>query len=284
MVKKLALIICLLNLQTYAHEFKITYVTMAINLGRKDHIWAFQSAGKKYSFQADYLSNIIRILKLKWPVIVYIQKKYLSVIKPHLHEHAKVRFLEIEDLERTLYFPAVQKALNEKRLMGITAQGFFGSTYYRPLVMKKMDMLFEAALKNPFDTPYFVWIDANAWVKQFNKEKHSALVPELEDNRFIMHSGELSPGQDVWGMPRKAHDAYCGTVCTKAINGRILGGSLPAITQAYALYTYFLNLTLKHLHLGTEENLFTYCLYARPEYFNLKEYLYFHRALGYQGT
>ncbi len=258
---------------------------MAINLGRKDHIWAFREEGKNYSFETDYLSNIITILRLKWPIVIYIQKKYVHHIKPYLHEHATIKLFEPQDLERAIYFPAIQKTMVKKRLIGITAKGFFGSRYYRPLVMKKMDMLMETALKNPFNTPYFVWIDSNRWVLEYKVEQHSALVPEVEQDTFIMHYTNLDPAQDdVWGMRRTIHDRYCGMPCTKVINARILGGSLPAITQAYALYNYFMNLTLSHLHLGTEENLLTYCLYAQPNYFNLKEYLYFNRILGYQGT
>jgi hypothetical protein len=284
MVKKLVLFAYLFNLPSYAHEYKITYVTMAINLGRKDHVWAFAQEGKKYSFKNDYLSNVIAILKLRWPIIIYIQKKYIPYIQPYLHQHAQVHPYELEDIARSLHFSSIQKIMLKKRLVGITSQGFFASIYYRPLVIKKMDMLLETVLKNPFSTPYFVWIDANRWAQEYKIEQHSALVPELEHNEFIMHYTGLAPDQDVWGMPRTAHDRYCGASCTKVINARILGGSGEAITKMYALYNYFLQKTLSRMHLGTEENLLTYCLYARPDYCNAKEYLYFHRILGYQGN
>jgi Bacterial protein of unknown function (HtrL_YibB) len=258
--------------------YQITYVLSVINIGRTHHGGHGMESGN-YSFENDYLARLIDFLKLEWPVRIYIQKKYFKYIEPYLHKKVDVKLYEHDDLRNYKYYKKIQEL--RPHLQG-TAKKCSNCTLelYNPVVMSKMEWLYHTAIDNPFNTQYFVWIDSNFYIKTFNKKNHSSLAPEL--NKFSMHYFNMpSHLWEVHGMLRTAHSQYCGGVrSNKLCRGMIFGGEKKSIEEVYVMYHLYLQKTLSEGHMGTEENILTFCYFSDPGKYNFKQEPYYYNHLG----
>jgi len=221
-------------------------------------------------------------LKLEWPARIFIQKKYFPVIKPYLHEKIEVHFYELSDIERSQYYDHLQKC--RKNLQFADSSGLYcpNATYahYAPLVFNKIEFLMQAARDNPFKTDYFVWIDANHHIGKFKSLNHSSLVPYLD--KFSMHYFMMPTHLwEIHGMPRNVHTRYCGGIRSdKLCRAMIFGGTSGSIEKVYDLFHQFAQRTLNNGHLGTEENIFTFCYFDQPQLFNFMPEPYYYRLLS----
>lgn len=274
MVKKSLLFLFFYAFHAYGAPYQITYITAAMDLGRQDHGQAIIHG--KYSFKRDYLPHVKRLLSLKWPLCLFIQKKYYPDIQEYIHDKVEVHFLEISDLEKTEFFKKIQGILKKNKKV---YTGFHGSTYYRPLVLHKMHLIDSVIKRNPFNTEYFVWIDANKYTTNFNKKNHSILVDELSQG-FIMHYLPMDVYHNIWGINKDAHDGYCGTECRHQIFACVLGAHKSVFNEVYKYYLGMLRLTLARGNLGTEENILVYDYYSHPELFNPQQCFYFYNLLS----
>ena len=86
---------------------------------------------------------------------------------------------------------------------------------------------------------------------------------------------------EVHGMHRKEHTKYCkGLRSNKLCRGMIFGGTKENIESTYSLYHTFLEETLSKNHMGTEENILTFCYFSNPKQFNFKQEPYYYKFLG----
>lgn len=259
-------------------KYEITYVLSVINIDRMFHGGQGMETGS-YAFENDYLARLIDFLKLEWPVRIYIQKRYYKHIQKFLHDKVDVQFYEQADLRNYKHYKKIQELRPYLNGTGKTcSQGVL--ELYNPVVMSKIEWLYETACDNPLNTRYFVWLDSNFYINKFQRDCHSFLASELD--KFSMHYFNMSSNLwEVHGMLRTAHTKYCGGIrSNKLCRGMIFGGTKESIGTTYSLYHNFLAKTLSHNHMGTEENILTFCYFSNPAQFNFKQEPYYYGFLG----
>ena len=266
MFKKYLILITTISLLSNCEENKsVSLVTTALNIRRKSH-GPRGIVNGKYHFENDYLKNIKQLLQLGWPIRVYIQRQYLPHIKQYLHKNVDLQILEEKDLRKYKNYTLVQKAKKRVNPLAYNSPSY-QTELYSIVILQKIDFLMKLAKENPFKTTHFFWVDSNWHVNHFKKENLNFIIPKHD--RLNIHYFNMTGNlKEIHGMNRKKHDKYCGKLNNELARGGIFGGTFNAIKKVHELYHHYLNLTLKALDIGTEENIFTYCYCNSPTLLN----------------
>lgn len=251
---------------------KITLVTGLFNIGRGE-----MDSDFKRPFD-HYLECFSRLLKVNFPMIIYIEKQYEDFIWKHRsRENTHVIVKELDYLKSFPFYDKVQKIRNDPAW--INQAGWLKDStqakleLYNPLVMSKQFMLNDASLFNFFNTKYFMWVDAgisntigdptgyldatfeNVMVKQLNKMTYIAFP----------YDGQV----EVHGFTKQKMNEFAGKDTEYVCRGGIFGGSKSAINETNEKYYHLLSETLNQGLMGTEESVFTLLTYREPKKYNV---------------
>lgn len=248
---------------------KLTVVTGLWNIGRSER-----------DFEAHYLANFRLLLDAPCNLFILIEAKYEHVVwEKRDKSNTFVKIWELSDIKDNIYKPhwdKTQEIRNSTAWQNITGEGGWLKTspqaileYYNPVVMSKMLFMHSVTIWNPFDSKYFLWLDAgltttvnHGWLIDpiFYKRITNYIDPFL----FVSFDYE---NYEMHGLRQAKMDEYAGSHVTHVCRGGLFGGTKKAIHQAHAQYYGLLQLSLSQNEMGTEESLFAIMSYLRPNYF-----------------
>lgn len=144
--------------------------------------------------------------------------------------------------------------------------------FYNPLVMSKLFLLSDSVIMNPFETEYFLWLDAaltnTVHSGYFSTDKIlDRINPYLDP--FLFLSFPYSEGAEIHGFEREKMNHYSQVRNVEYVcRGGLFGGKKESIRKLSGLYYGLLKKTLDEGSMGTEESVFTILSYLYPQEMN----------------
>jgi protein YibB len=179
-----------------------TLVTALYDIGRKDYI-AYPRTIETY---LQYMDNI---LSLESNICIFCEEKHENDIKnirqkydPNL-EYTKIYTIPFDELEfYKLFYKDIEKVMASD-FFKQNNQGSIESVYpkYNLINFNKISFVNEILQKNPFNSNYFIWLDAGFWHHLFPKNLRKIIYPnkikikKLDDNK--VHFLSLCPESNI---------------------------------------------------------------------------------------
>ena len=245
---------------------KLTLVTGLWNIGRP---------GRDFDH---YLASFAKLLEVKQNMFIYIPKEYESFVwERRSTSNTFVKTFELEDI-KNLYSPFWDKTqqirTNPSWYNQTGEQGWLKGSpqayleWYNPIVQSKMFLLHDVTVWNPFNTEYFIWIDAgitNTVYEGYLTEQNALdkIVDHLDPFLFLSYPYEANT--EIHGFKFDEMNKLCGQKVEYVCRGGLFGGNKSAIAEANSEYYGVLNNTLSAGLMGTEESIFTIMSYLYPE-------------------
>jgi hypothetical protein len=225
-----------------------------------------------------YIENFKSFLEIPVKMFIYLPKQYEYLVwEKRTEENTYVKTYELEDIKR-MYSPFWEKTqkirtsvfwynqLGENGWLKKSPQATL--EWYNPIVQSKMFLLNDVTLWNPFNTNYFIWLDAgitNTVHKSYFCD-HKALdnINSLLDT-FLFLSYPYETNSEIHGFDASAINKFAGDTVQRVCRGGLFGGRKEYINQANNLYYALLEKTLDRNYMGTEESVFTIMSFLEPE-------------------
>jgi len=244
----------------------LTIVTGLWNIGRD---------GRPFTH---YLQHFNHFLDIDANLFLYIPKELESLVwEKRSRENTYIKIYELEDIKQ-MYSPfwsKTQEIRNSNNWSNQTGEhGWLKNSpqatleWYNPIVQSKMFLLNDVTIWNPFNTEYFMWLDAGitntVYEKYFTENKAlDNIIPYLES--FLFLSYPYQANTEIHGFDFEGMNKYAGKKVEYVCRGGLFGGKKETINQANGLYYSLLDKTLSNKYMGTEESLFTIMSYLEPE-------------------
>ena len=255
-----------------------------LNLTVVTGLWNISREGRPFDH---YIENFRKFLSIPCNLFIYIQKEYEYLIWENgnrTKENTYVKIYELEDV-KSLYSPFYDRTQKIRvdpgwyNLAGwLPGSPQASNEWYNPIVQSKMFMMHDVTIWNPFDTKYFLWLDAGLTntvsVHLLNDPAfYRNVISNIDPFLFVSykcHDG-ISNGE-IHGMKHDRMKEYTGGedimhVC----RGGLFGGTKKSIDYAHSTYYGLLDMSLNHGVMGTEESIFAIMSYLRPNYFRRYE-------------
>jgi len=240
-----------------------TIVTGFWNIGRD------ALSGQWHRDTAEYLESMINIIKTDNKVIVYGDDS----IEPFFHKKFKNVFFVKKDL---YYFydkkwfnrvSEIVKSKEWKENSWIADSVLSRLKFYIPVVLSKVDLLYEASECNPFNSNELYWIDAG--ISRY--ENISTLkLKNLSIKDKIVCGDFPYKGNEIHGFKWDEFCKYCHTSKNeqvKIFKANFFGGEVNIIQKLQQEYNKILDDSLNNGLLGTEESILSIVKYKYPNYF-----------------
>jgi len=237
-------------------------------------LWNINRPGRSFEH---YIENFKKFLEMPVNMFIYVPKELESMVwERRSKENTYVRIFELEDIKR-LYDPFwenTQKIRTSPEWYNQTGEhGWLTNSpqatleWYNPIVQSKMFMLHDAKLLSPFDTEYFIWLDAGitntVYEKYFTENRClDKIIPFLKTFLFLSYPYEAN--DEIHGFNFKAMNGYARQQVKYVCRGGLFGGHRDFMSQANATYYSLLNNTLSAGHMGTEESIFSIMAHLEP--------------------
>jgi hypothetical protein len=238
-------------------------------------LWNIGRDGRPFTHYIQHFNNF---LDIDANLFLYIPKELESLVwEKRKKENTYVKIYELEDVKR-MYDPfwnKTQEIRNNPQWYNQTGEGGWLKSspqaaleWYNPIVQSKMFLLNDVTIWNPFDTQYFLWLDAGitntVYEKYFTDNRAlDKIMPYLESFLFLTYPYQAT--DEIHGFNYNAINNYAGKKVEYVCRGGLFGGRKEAINQANASYYSILNRSLSEGYMGTEESIFTIMSYLEPE-------------------
>jgi len=243
----------------------LTVVTGLWNIGRNDR-----------SFD-HYIERFKEFLEIPANLFIYIPKELENIVWEKRNKENT--YIKIADLDyiKHMYQPfwgRTQEIRTNPKWYNTTGENGWLKTspqatleWYDPIVQSKMFLLNDATIWDPFNTEYFIWLDAGITntvdLNHFkNNRVLDKIIPYLSD--FLFLSYPYIGTDEIHGFNLKVMNRYAGDDVKYVCRGGLFGGKKEIINQANATYYTTLDRTLNDGCLGTEESIFTIMSYREP--------------------
>jgi hypothetical protein len=238
-------------------------------------LWNISRPGRSFDH---YIHHFNYFLEIDANLIIFIPKEYEHLVwAKRSKENTFVKIYELDDVKR-LYSPfwdKTQQIRTNPEWLNLTGPGGWlpGSPqavneWYNPIVMSKMFMLHDSTIWNPFNTNYFIWLDAGitntVYEKYFVENKVLDKITSYL-NPFLFLSYPYEATDEIHGFKFKEINKYCGDVAKWVCRGGLFGGTKEAIHEANGFYYSLLERSLSEGLMGTEESIFLIMSYLEPE-------------------
>jgi len=210
-------------------------------------------------------------------MFIYIPQEYEYLVwEKRSKENTYVKVANLEYI-KNMYRPfwdRTQKIRTDPNWFNRTGEyGWLTSSpqavleWYNPIVQSKMFLLNDATIWNPFDTKYFIWLDAgitNTVYENFfiNDRVLDKIIPHL--NNFLFLSYPYEATDEIHGFDFKGMNKFAGDTVKYVCRGGLFGGTKEAINAANGTYYSTLDRTLSEGFMGTEESIFAIMSYREP--------------------
>ena len=252
---------------------------ISINIINKDltvvtGLWNIGRIGRDFNY---YIEQFKKFLDIPINMLIYIPQEYEYLVwEKRSKENTYVKVAEL-DYIKNLYAPfwdKTQAIRNDPNWYNSTGENGWlkGSPqatleYYNPIVQSKMFLLNDATIWNPFNTEYFIWLDAgitNTVGEGFfvGDRALDKIIPYL--NSFLFLSYPYEAIDEIHGFNYKEMNKIAGEPVKYVCRGGLFGGTKEIIHQANGTYYSMLNNALNKGLMGTEESIFALMSYIEP--------------------
>lgn len=251
----------------------LTIVTSLIDLGRGELKGDFNRSFDKY------LECFSKLLKTKLPMVIFCDKDVEEFVLKH-RPRETTHFVRhtANDLRKFPFYDQIQtirqsaKWLSQAGWLPDSTQAKL--ELYNPLVMSKQFFLNDATLHNPFDSKYFLWVDAGLANTVGNIHEIlndptfvKRISPKL--NKMLYVCFPYDGTVEVHGYNKSKMNTLAGVETAYVARGGVFGGTKDAINAVNDMYYGLLSESFNQGLMGTEESIFTILSYRQPKMFNL---------------
>jgi hypothetical protein len=238
-------------------------------------LWNISRPGRSFDH---YIHHFNHFLDIDANLIIFIPKEYEHLVwTKRSKENTFVKIYELDDVKR-LYSPfwdKTQQIRTNPEWLNLTGPGGWlpnspqaSNEWYNPIVMSKMFMLHDSTIWNPFNTNYFIWLDAGitntVYEKYFVEQKVLDKITSYL-NPFLFLSYPYESTDEIHGFKFKEINKYCNDTAKWVCRGGLFGGTKEAIHEANGLYYSLVDRSLSEGLMGTEESIFLIMSYLQPE-------------------
>ena len=223
-------------------SYKSTFTNINKNLTVVTGLWNINRPGRDFSHYIEHFKNL---LDTPANMFIYIPKEYEHLVwEKRSKENTSVKIYELEDI-RNMYAPfwnKTQEIRTNQSWYNQTGEGGWLSNspqasleWYNPIVQSKMFLLNDVTIWNPFNTEYFIWIDAgitNTVGKSYFSEYRALdnIVPQLDTFLFLSYPYEANT--EIHGFDFNAMNRFAGKKVEYVCRGGLFGGRKEIINQA----------------------------------------------------
>lgn len=238
-------------------------------------LWNINRPGR--SFDA-YIEQFKKVLDIDCKLFIHIQKEYEHIVWENpirTKANTYVQIYELEDIRKMVgdtWWNNIQ-AIRQKPEWYNQAGWLPGSPqatleWYNPIVMSKYSMLHNVTIWNPFNTDYFLWLDAGisftVYEKYFTENKVlDKIIPYLKT--FLFLSYPYQADTEIHGFTFSEMNKYAGETVKYVCRGGLFGGHKDFIREGNNTYWQLVNDSLARGYMGTEESIFAIMAYRYPE-------------------
>ena len=248
---------------------RVTIVTGIWDIKREE-----LSQGWSRSFE-HYLNNLEKLLKTQDNMIIYIEAQYKKFVEDRRsNENTQIIVRELE------WFKNNGDLYNKIQKIRTDSNWFLQSGWlaestqakldmYNPLVMSKMFLLNDAAILDPFNSEYMVWVDGaltNTVHEGYFWNDNVISKFEKYLNKFSFVCFPYDGKVEIHGFKYGEMCKYSENIVNKVARGGIFGGPKSLIPIVNNIYNTLLHDTLSNGLMGTEESIFTIMTYKYPEF------------------
>ena len=192
---------------------KITFVTALLDIKREELTSnTFQRPFKRY---LDTLSVLLKHIQDK-NLVIYIEKEHEPLIRSIKNENIIIKYIDCDDIRKSEYYNKIQNIRKDeewRNQVGWLSESTQANLeLYNPLIFNKIHWLADVAEENPFDTEYFVWLDAGIANAQCHPGYFSK--PWLEDrleshlNKFLFLCFPYEGHGEIHGFKRDGMNKF----------------------------------------------------------------------------
>lgn len=255
---------------------KVTFVTALLDIKREElKSPAFKRPFKRY---LDTLSVLLRHMNDKY-MVIYIEKENESLIKSIKPNNIIIKYITADEIRQTEYYDKIQNIrVNPqwKNQVGWLSESTQANLeLYNPLIFQKIHWLDQVSQENPFDTDYFVWVDAGIANAQshpgyFSKEWfEDRLIQKLQKFLFICFPYEGH--SEIHGFKREGIHKFSKTnEVNRVARATFFGGKKEDVQFLSSKFREVAHQSLDEGYMGTEESIFTILTYQYPDLINVE--------------
>ena len=244
----------------------------ANNLTIVSGLWDITRAGRDFSI---YEEHFDKFLKIPCNMVLWVPSSLESFVKDRRSEKdTLIKIYELDDIKNTMFQPFWDKWQSIREDPSWKSQsGWLPESpqsvndYYNPIVMSKMFFLHDSKIWNPFDTDYFVWLDAGisqtVYENYFYEKENLERITKYIDP-FLFLSYPYETDNEIHGFPVKDINRYANKEVKYVCRGGLFGGHKDFLSQANSEYYDLLNRTLSEGLAGTEESVFSIMSHLFP--------------------
>ena len=243
------------------------------NLTIVSGLWDINRVGRNWS---RYEEHFDKFLKIPCNMVLWIPKSLESFVwERRSKENTFVRIYELEDIKNGMFSPFWDKWQSIRNSQAWQSQAGWlpespqcKNEYYNPIVMSKMFFLHDSKTWNPFDTDYFIWLDAGisqtVYENYFYESKNLDRITKNLDP-FLFLSYPYEADKEIHGFEFNAINRYAGSKVDYVCRGGLFGGHKDFISQANGEYYHLLERTINEGLAGTEESIFAILAKLSPD-------------------
>lgn len=250
----------------YDYPGDVTLVTMVLDISRGDR-----------DFEEHYIKGLDALLAVRNPLVVYAEDKYHAYIINKRKElniatsnnKIEVRSISLETLQNGVYFNRIQGIISSETWQNQSEwmkTSVISSPYYIPLTLLKNELLQCVSEQNPLNSKRFYWIDSGFTNSFSVLEPISAFnFLKLPKDNFLLTSYPYWTDSEIHGYDINKMTELAGTKPSYVCRATLFGGNPEQIKKFNDIYYEYIDISLQHEAIGTEEAIFTLVEMKHPE-------------------
>ena len=238
-------------------------------------LWDINRVGREWS---RYQENFDKFLKIPCNMVLWIPQSLESFVwDRRSRSNTHVIIYELEDIRDGIFSPfwnqwqSIRTSEEWQNQSGwLSSSPQCKNEYYNPIVMSKMFFLHDSKVRNPFNSDYFLWIDAGitqtVYENYFYDPKNLDLITKNLDP-FLFLSYPYEADKEIHGFEFNAINKYAQQTVDYVCRGGLFGGHKDFLSQANSDYYHLLERSINEGLAGTEESVFSIMAKLFPEYY-----------------
>lgn len=243
------------------------------NLTIVSGLWDINRVGRDWD---RYKEHFDKFLNIPCNMVLWIPKSLESFVwDRRCKSNTFVRIYELDDIKQTMFSPFFEKVQNlrldhnwQSLAPWLSESPQCKNEYYNPIVMSKMFFLHDSKTWNPFDTDYFIWLDAGITQTVYENYFYDKnILSKFKDflKPFLFLSYPYEADNEIHGFEFNSINKFAGEKVDYVCRGGLFGGHKDFISQANSEYYNLLNGSLNEGKMGTEESVFSIMAKLHPE-------------------